>query len=174
MIDLLRQLSCYLLVLLPLSGNADTERAIPPDPDAAVATANTGADTAGASPEPVSDGAGNVRIRLEFHYRENVSSGNFDRNSLTIALSSEDTILEIDDSVTQRIDFQDIYVLVTAFSSSFVAHFFDKHDDNQLQGILYQSAGGLENTFGSHGFTGLHYIYHKSGAELQYWAIVEE
>ena len=172
MIDLPRHLSCYLLVLLPLSGNADTEQAIPPGPDAAVATANTGADTADENPGPA--GADATRIRLEFHYRENVSSGNFNRKSLTIAVSSEDVVPEIDDSVTQRIDFQDIYVLVTTFTSSFLAHFFDKHDGNQLQGILYQSAGGLENTFGSHGFTGLHYIYHKSGAELQYWAIVEE
>ena len=172
MIELPRYLSCYLLVLLPLSGNADTERAIPPGPDAAVATANTGADTAGANPGPA--GADVTRIRLEFHYRENVSSGNFDRKSLTIALSNEDAILEIDNSVTRRIDFRDIYVLVTTFTSSFVVHFFDQRDDNQLQGISYQSARDLENTFGSHGFTGLHYIYHKSGAELQYWATIEE
>ena len=166
------QLACYFLLLLPLCGNAETERAISPDPDAAVATANTGAGTAGANPGPAAPG--DTRIRLEFHYRENVSGGNFDRKSLTIALSSEDAMLEIDNSVTQRIDFQDIYVLVTTFTSSFVVHFFDQRDDNQLQGILYQSADSLENLFGSHGFTGLHYIYHKSGAELQYWAVIEE
>ena len=168
------------MALASLSGCADAEQAASEASDAGVATVNSGvipdADTgvnAGGA-DPVAADADATGIRLHFYYREDVSGAQFTSKNLLVTVSHQDMILEIDDSETQRLDFQDIYVLVTSFASGFVVHFFDKRDDELLQRILYQTAGSLENTFGSHGLTGLHYVYHKSGAELQYWAVVEE
>ena len=44
-----------------------------------------------------------------------------------------------------------------------------------LTSILFQLPldGGPQNQFvGGHGFTGLHYVYHPDGAELQFWCQV--
>jgi hypothetical protein len=47
----------------------------------------------------------------------------------------------------------------------------------ELTAQLYQisKTEALQNQFiGGHGFTGLHYVYHPdSGAELQYWCVVQ-
>ena len=161
------------MALVSLSGCADAGQTASGAADAGVIPdADTGVNTGSAG--LVAADADATGVRLHFHYREDVSGAQFTSKNLLVTVSRQDMILEIDDSETQRLDFQDIYVLVTSFTSGFVVHFFDKRDDVLLQRILYQTAGSLENTFGSHGLTGLHYVYHKSGAELQYWAVVEK
>lgn len=118
--------------------------------------------------------AESTRITLHFHYRDSVESGDFTEKTAVVTLSARPSPLEIDKARRERIDFERIYVQLVNADASFVLHFFDRDNDQLLQSILYQFTDAPVNVFAGHGMTGLHYVYHRAGAELQFWARVAD
>lgn len=112
-------------------------------------------------------------IVLNFAYRTSVEIPHLQEKKIRISYDNfnlVEPVILIDDSKTKSIELGNFKVDILLSTENLTLFFYEKNRDFLIQQTSYPIFNELTNVFETHGFTGLHYIYQKSGEEIQYWA----
>ncbi len=103
------------------------------------------------------------------------------RSAVTKPIEREESITFEDSDTQQNLAFANLTLNAEYWTGEFDGErafrvwVTDTNNGETVTSHLYQfpQTEGPQNQFvGGHGFTGLNYIYHSSGAEMQFWCLV--
>ena len=116
-------------------------------------------------------------VTLYFAYRHSQTVDIEQEKTVSIELrplTGSGAIAEIMTDDIRELTLGDMAVEVQVYPHAVLLHVADNETKRPITTLNYEPATGLQNLFGGHGFTGLHYVYHpRSDAELQFWAAFE-
>lgn len=127
--------------------------------------------------EPAAAKNGTLKIECQFWYRKSVSHQHTEEASfvVTVPVTNGD-VLDIPlDLPAENRKLGDFSIHVMPQQNSLLVDVYDNKANRQILRQLFQTGVKLENQFsGSHGFTGLNYVYHPtSESELQFTCAVK-
>ena len=116
-------------------------------------------------------------VTLYFAYRHSQTVDIEQEKTVSIELrplTGSGAIAEIMTDDVRELTLGDMAVEVQVYPHAVLLHVADNETKRPITTLNYEPTTGLQNLFGGHGFTGLHYVYHpRSDAELQFWAAFE-